>query len=53
MIKKSVLPKVSINITLGGTNAGVEKVGYFGQIEVEVFRIVKIQKTGMVILANV
>ncbi len=53
VIKKSVLPKVSINITLGGTNMGVEKVGYFGQIEVEVFRMVTIQKTGMVILANV
>ncbi len=53
VVMKSVLPKVSINITLGGTNAGVEKVGYFGQIEVEVFRIVTIQKTGMVILANV
>jgi len=53
VIKESVLPKVSINITLGDTNAGVEKIGYFGQIEVEVFRMVTIQKTGMVILANV
>ncbi len=53
VIKESVLPKVSINITLGATNAGVEKLGYFGQIEVEVFRTVTIQKTGMVILANV
>jgi len=53
VIKDSVLPKVSINITLGSTNAGVEEIGYFGQIEVEVFRTVTIQKTGMVILANV